>query len=66
LEKEKELTEQVMKINSYIPISFYVRMITGFVLIVLMPVLFTVLAIVASLLVIGMILYNLFIIILYY
>jgi hypothetical protein len=54
LEKEKELTEQVKKINSYIPISFYVRMITGFVLIVVMPVVFTVLAIVASLLVICM------------
>jgi hypothetical protein len=43
-----------MKISSYIPTIFYVRMIIGFSMIVVVPLVFTILAIVASLLVIGL------------
>ncbi|KAA6390074.1 MAG: hypothetical protein EZS28_014398 [Streblomastix strix] len=52
IDKEKDLTNRVLQISSYIPISFYIRIFIGFALIIIMPVVFTVLSIVASLIVI--------------
>ncbi|KAA6377330.1 MAG: hypothetical protein EZS28_027142 [Streblomastix strix] len=51
IEEERivEMKERVSKISSFIPISFYFRVLIGFVLIIAFPLVYTIVAVVASL-----------------
>lgn len=53
-EKTRELKIKVDKISSFIPKTFYLKLLIGFFLILAPPLIFTIIAIVASLTVIGM------------